>query len=803
MAISFPTRPALVAFLFGWLMLSPASAQDTTEATAFAEAERYYAAGMAQTDRFEKGRYMTYVIGLYTRYLGFHAGSPNEPAARFHLGYANQTLGRIDEARSTYKFMIERHRKGAYVGSAARQMAYLAFVEEKWEEAAKYFAIAAAHLTDESLRYSALTKQVECLLKLNREAEATAALKQIIDTRNHPHRDWATFMLGYQYFQADKFESAITILKPLMEDPAGGEYRSQAVFYIGLAAAELGLDDAQDSHLRTILEMSINDPSLTPIQRKHLATNKAKAQTSLMGLYSKKKDWDTVISLYEKGDFGADSKTEGRRSMRGGKAYLIRQEYLKARSCYRRVDRALPETETALLASFRCLECDYYLRNPGLPERVDIFFEFYSKKYPKHPFLNKARFLKGEGLFARKDFERAASAFSKVDRESLEPAFQQELLLKHGWCLSEAGQFDGASRSFSYFLADFPDAPRAVEVLNKRAEAHLSLGDYTSALKDFEAALAKEASPEQTAFALQGSARVLRQEKKYEPMIARYRRILNDFADLPTLTIANANYWIGWGHYKLEQYTDAPPYLRKARDLVPEFYSQPVGDLLILGAFNQRDKQALHRALQEVYAQAPAKSVPAHMLSWLGVQMFHDGEIDSAADYLERATDPEFPELTDAGVWRILAKTQNRSGQFAAAQQTSLLLLGMEQEPRWQADAHLDLAEARLGLKLYPETLAAIEQGFAINAPGAHVAGFHIVSGEVALGQERWQDALKAFQTAIPIIPDDPLLQPRALHGGQLAAQKMGNDSLAAEFQNKLVVGFPDWKSPLSPAPSE
>lgn len=778
-------------------MLSPTLAQDLAEQTAFQEAERYYAAGMAQSDRFEKGRYMNYVIGLYTQYLVNHSGSRNEAAARFHLGYARQTMGRIDEAKRTYEFMIKRHRKGASVGQAARQMAYLAFVEENWEEAAKYFGIAAVNLADESLRYSALTKEVECLLKLDRDADVSVALRKIIETKNHPHKDWATFILGYQYFQADKYEITIQTLKPLLENPGGGEYRSQAVFYTGLAAAELGYDDVQDSHLRTVLDMPANHPSLTPNQRKHLSTNKAKAQTSLMGLYTKKKDWDTVIALYEKGDFGATGKTEARRCMRGGKAYRIRQEYLKARACYRRVDRALPETDTAFLASFRCLECDYRLRHPGLPERVDIFFEFYGRKYRNHEFMQQARFFQGETLFARRALEEAAVVFNKVDRKTLEPSLQKELLFKHGWCLSESGQFDGATRSFSHFLADFPDDSRAVEVHNKRAQAHLALGDYTSALRDFEAVLASPATPEQTAFALQGSARVLRHEKKYEIMIERYRRILQEFPNLSTDAIANANYWIGWGFYKLEKYADSPPYLRKARDLVPEFYSQPVGDLLILGAFNLRDKSALHKALQEVFAQAPAKSVPQRMLSWLGVQMFHDGEIEDAADYLERATDPALPERTDVGVWRILAKTQNRTGRHASAQVTSLLLLDQEQDPRWTADAYLDLAEARLGLKLYPETLDAVEKGLAINTPGSHIAGLQIVKGNVALAQERWSDALAAFQTAIPIIPDDPILQPRALYGGKLAATKMANESLASEFQARLTSGFPNWKPPV------
>jgi tetratricopeptide (TPR) repeat protein len=133
--------------------------------------------------------------------------------------------------------------------------------------------------------------------------------------------------------------------------------------------------------------------------------------------------------------------------------------------------------------------------------------------------------------------------------------------------------------------------------------------------------------------------------------------------------------------------------------------------------------------------------------------------------------------------------------------ETSLLLLGQKQEARWQADAYLDLAESRLGLRLYAEALDAVAKGLAINAPGPHVAGLHIVGGEVALLQGRWLGALEEFRVAIPTVPDDPLLQPRALHGVYLAAKNYGNKSLADKYKAKLTSSFPNWKPTLKIRP--
>ena len=771
---------------------------ETAEELAFKEAERFYLSGIAQEDHYEKGRYMNYVVSLYKKYLNNYSRSKNEPTVRFHLGYARQTLGRIEEAKNTYRTLIKRHKTGAAVGSGARQLAYLAYVEEDWKEAAKYFKLASENLAQENLRYNALTKQVQCLMKLDREDEATGALQSIVAIETHPFRDWARFMLGYQAYGKDDYESTIQALAPLVAEGETSDYRSQALFYTGLSAAELGRPDSiGEPHLRAILDLPADHPSLTPQQKKALGGNKGRAQTALMGLHSITREWPKVIELYERGNFPVDPNLEGRRSLRAGNSYYSLHRFEQARSCYRQVDRALPDTDIAFQTSFLCVQCDYHLKRIGMAEGIEVFFELYGPKYPGHFLLHAARFYQGETYFSLNKPEEAAIAFNRVSIDKLDAEYRPELLLKHGWSLSEIGQFDGASRNYTNFLADYPDDPRRPDAFNKRGEAHFALGDLNAAFRDFELVPTLKATADQITFALQGSARVLREDRKYDGMITRYRRLLTQFPNLPRDTIANANYWIGWGFYKKENYDEAPPYLRKAREMVPEFYNQQVGDLLILTAFHQRDKAALHTALQEVFEMAPEKAIPPHMLSWLGVQMYHDGQTEIAADYLNRASDPEHPKRTDTAVWRILAKVQNLTKRFEGAETTSKLLLELDQEPRWYADTHLDLAEAQLGLRKYDESLEAAKKGLAIEAPGPHVAGLNLISGEIAYFQERWEDALTFMQTTITMVPDDPILQPRALHGASLAAEKMGDTDLAQNFRNKLTSSFPKFEAPL------
>ena len=783
----------LLTLLFCCSFTIPAMAQFREDDRLFKNAERYYTHGQEVQDRFEKARYSQHVVGLYENFLAQFPNSRHAPVARFHLGHSLETLGQLEQAKANYRALINRYVKGQWVGNAARQLGYLFYIDENWAEAAKYFGVAAKHVTNRELRFSALTKRVQCLLKINRSKEVVEVLKTIIGEPKHPHREWATFMLGYQYYLDEQLERSIKLLKPLTKETVKSTYRSQAMFYIGLASAELGLSDEAAKNLHAVLKVRMNDPSLSNEQRLSLGTNKALAQTALMKASLDKEDYQEVVRLYSMGDYGAKGKVEARRSMRAGRAFLALEKYQQARAAFRRVDRNLPNTDLAFESAYLCLKCDYLLKHNGLSERVDIFFELYAKQQPHDPRLHMANFLKAETLYQTGNYKKSGEAFSQIDPNLIKKEFRADLLYKRGWCLSEFGDFNGANRSYSRFLADFPDDPRKAEILAKRADANLALGDQISALKDFEDLIAMKPEPILAAFAYQGSGRVLRKEKKYHTMVERYRKLLAEFPDIAKNTAANANYWIGWGLYKENELEDVAPYLEKARDLAPEFYSEPVGNILVLSSFAQRDSKALQKAIQRILQDAPGKKIPSNILSWLGVQLFNEGDVENSVTYLEKATDPENPLKTKPGVWRTLAKAQNECKKFDEALKTGEIILNLKQEKRWEADAMLDLALSQIGLGKYDDAIDTTDKALALEVRGPHLAGLHLVKAEVALSQNHPAKALLDYEKTIQMVLDDPLIKPRALAGAAQSAEILGEEGKAAQYRLQLRQGFPNW----------
>ena len=519
----------------------PAQAQ-SEEAAAYAQAHKYYSLGMGQGDRYVRTRSLNNAIRLFKKYLDRFPNGASAAAVYHQMARAEQSQGRIDQAKRSYRFMIGKYRRGNFVGRSALQMALLAFTDEDWNEAADHFRLASTEITDETTRQGAQTKRVECLLKTNRLVELRQALTAIIQAPGHPDRQWAQFMLGYQYYQAEQFVETIRAFKPLLVEGVSGNYRSQAMFYIGLATTELGQNKDGEEYLRKVLALAQNKPGLTAEQRRQIAHHKSLAQTALMKLYEKSGGHEEVLRLYRLGDFGARGKIEARRAMAAGKSFYHLLRYREARSAFRRVDRSVPNTPLAFEASFFTLKCDFQMKQTSLPERVDAFQELYGVQFADHENLHMANFLKAESLYDAGEFEQASLAFSLVDPTGLPVKLREGLLYKRGWCFAELGDHQGAARNFSRFLDEFPEDPRSTEVLAKRAESYFLLGDSESSLRDYQAVLKynvnsdltqQNANSDLISFALQGSARVLRTSKKYGLMRESYRRLLAESVDLP------------------------------------------------------------------------------------------------------------------------------------------------------------------------------------------------------------------------------------------------------------------------------
>jgi len=468
----------------------------------------------------------------------------------------------------------------------------------------------------------------------------------------------------------------------------------------------------------------------------------------------------------------------------------------KALELFRQVEREVPpDSDLALEAAYNRLLCFYQTDGEHVGEQADAFLQIYAKGRPKDPKTHTAMLIKAETLSARKQFRQAAETYNKIDPALISEANRPGFLFQRGWSLAIAGDSQGAIRSLGKFIEDFPKDPRVPQALAKRGETALADGDRASALRDFDRLISLNPTPDLAAFAWQQSARLKKDEGDLDGMIARYKSLLEKVQGLDNDALANANYWIGWGHAKSDRPRDAVAFLRKARELDSKTYGRPATLQLAVGLFALQDAPELAAEIDIAARDQYARQIPEQALRWAGIQMYNASRFPEAARFLELSSNPDEPRETPKTVWRFLGKASLEIGDAANALTAIQHVLEVEQDPAWKTDALLDQTRCLLLLKRPEDARKTGEECLQLHPQGRTGAGIRLALGDAASALNDLPGAAAHYVVVANLI-DDKELKPLALWKLKTTLEKQGNAAEASRYEKSLKSDFPDFKPP-------
>jgi tetratricopeptide (TPR) repeat protein len=402
--------------------------------------------------------------------------------------------------------------------------------------------------------------------------------------------------------------------------------------------------------------------------------------------------------------------------------------------------------------------------------------------------------MKAESLSSNKDIAGAAKVYNEINAGIVSEKNRPGLLYQRGWCLSEAGDHQGAVRSFGEFISRYPDDARVPSALGKRAMAYVATAEPQKAIADFDRLTAPGTPADLASFAWLESARMRRGENNIPDMIARYQGLLKNVGDLSDNLQGEANYWIGWGLVKTNAAKDAVPHLEKARTLRPDAYRKHAGILLALGYFAAQDAAKLAAEVNFAIDGKYQDDVPDQVLQWCGMQAFNSADYALAAKCLSLIASPEEPRATPKEVWRYLAKalleTADNEGALAAANN----VLAIEDNPAWKADGLLDRGRALLALDRPAESRKAADEALALRPQGRTSGGLRILIGDLEMKAGDPKKASAEYLIVVGFL-DDKELKPLALHKLIEALEKQGDNAEAEKYRQQLKAEFPDWKA--------
>jgi len=779
----------------------PVPAPPTQQATPIPEDILSYADLLYSKDQF------ALAAQQYQIFIREQPDSPNLQAAWFRLGECYLKVNQLEDSVTTFNYLINTYRRGVFVGSAAYRLAVLRFNTKDYRNALAYFKVARDELTNAEAVVQARFYYARCLQLTAQAKEALAEFDAVMASgpaEGNPFYERCLLESARLFFELGDAAKSLERFQLLAASASTQEFKEEAIVRGGLMAAESGQADLSEKLLNEALGFDDASPW------------KSLAQVGAIFNAFSRGDHDKVIGLYNTGAYDAPDESRAKMLLIVGHSFRIKGDLASALRLYSLVEGKYPEREEGIEAGYRKLQILHQEGDPLLPETASRFAERQRKVDPNSSFIDMAHLMAAEwhfgqaensasgagSEFAIKHYKDAAAAYRRVREDNIDKKYHEARLYKQGWAEIESGQGSEGILTLSRFIQRHHDSTLASSALAKRAMAYQAQEDHQFALGDYLDIVKRHPDSPELEFALQQIALIYAHQRKIPEMIQAYRDLLTKFPE--TEGAGEAHYWIGVGHFDLEEFVEALIELEKAREMDPS--NEDKATLRIVIAHYQLEDIAklaseARRYLENTPAVAegaePVKrtSIPPQILEYVGRKLAEDGKYEDAEYFLTSSTDPEKPDQTTASVWKLLADCRAKLKKFPETIAAYDHYLTQTERPSDRAAAYLARGHAQLCLRDFEAARNSARESLRSQKEGRTNAEARILLGDISAADGKLDEAAKEYLVVSQIFMD-PEVTPKALTKAINAYRSLGNQARAEELTQELSKGYPNYVAP-------
>lgn len=758
----------------------------------FQRAKNLYGAGANSTDLDQRIAQFTRAGELFAEFLQRFPRHAEARSAEYYYALCFYNSGRVDEAKRVFAAIIQTQRTGPYVAAASSAMAGDAFQNKDYATAAALYAKLSANAVRPEDRQRGYYFEALSHHYRNREREALACYQKILadpEAGSSPYLHPSRSAVGALLLKQGNAEEALLHFEDILKSSAPEKSKAEAMLYAGVTCLQLKDEAKGEQYFKNVLNNQ--DEAWRPFH--------ADALTSIMQIRFDAKKYAEVIQIYRSNPLNTNDERQAKRANVVARSYMLLGQYLEAIPLFLEVQKLAPETSMAFDASYNRLLCFYKIDGKHIVEQVDAFLEIYEKANKTHPRLHAALMMKAGALQNQGKIKQAADTYNLIDVTLIAESNRANLLYQRGWCLANADDHQGAIRSLTRFLEDYPSDKRGAEALALRGDSYLESGDRDAALRDFGKLIGINPGAKLTSYAWQKTAMVKKLNNDMEGMVAAYEKLLSLFSDLPPATTANAEFYIGYGLSKLNRHKDAVTHLEKSREIDAKTYGRRAGLLLISSYFQLEQIDPLCEEIDQSIDGGYSDKVSPALVSWAGVQSLGLSKGEQAARFFMLIANPEEPRRTPRDVWRNLGKALILCKDHKRALQSIDNVLAVEENPQSKADAYLDQARCHLALKDLPAAKKSIESCFELKPQGALDAEASIVFGDIWMALNKPEEAQQKY-AGVAVLIEDKRLKPMALSRLIKALEANQDLDKAAAYRKELTDQFPEWKEDSPPS---
>lgn len=745
----------------------------------------------------------------YQTFIRERPDSPNLQAAWFRLGECYLKVNQVNDAVTTFNFLVNQYKRGAFVGSAAYRLAVLRFNEKDYRNAVAFFKVAKDELEDPAAKLQAQFYFARSLQLTSQAREALANYEQVLAAKpaaENPFHERGLLESARLLYDLGDKEKAMVRFQTLATSATTPEFKEEAIVRAGLLAAESGQPDLSETLLGEALKFSADSPW------------KALAQTGAIFNAFSRGEHERVIALYNTGQTDANqNESRAKMLLVVGHSFRIQGDLESALRLYSLVEAKYPNDPEGIEAGYRKLQLLHQQENPSLPAAAKAFAEKQRRIDPNSSFIDMAWLMAAEwhfaqaensasgsgSEFAKKHYGDAAANYRKVRPDKVDQKYEEARLYKQGWAEIESDNSNEGIMTLSRFIQQHSDSALASSALAKRAMAYQAQEDHKFALGDYLDIAKRYPDSPELEFSLQQIALIYAHLREIPEMIQAYKNLLAKFPE--TDGAGEAHYWIGVGQFDTEEFLAAIDSLKKARELDSTLDDKATFRIAI--AHYQLDqvdelaveaKRYLEAAPAEPAAEGPARTeLPPQVLEHLGREMFQATRHEEAEFFLTALTDPENPEKTAASVWRILgqARAKLKKHQDAIAAFDQFLL--QTERPSERAAAYLDRGVAQLCLGDHDAARNSAQESLRSQKEGRTNAEARLLLGDISAAAGNLSEAVKDYLVVSQIFMD-PEITPKALTKAINAYRTLGDQAKAQELTQELSRSYPGYKAPAS-----
>lgn len=793
MKISAHSTAILFGILLGSMTLSDQASAQQPPANQELDADAFYNRAANLYANATKMNDLNQRIDLFKRsgeifelYLQQFPRGKDVQAAEYFYAMSFYHTGRIDEAKRIFGSIIRNQRSGPYLAAACYSMATDAFEKKDYATAAVLYAKLSANAAEPKDRFHGFYYEALCHHYRGREKDAIACyLKGLNDPEaaKNPYQHLCRQAVGIMLLNGDQPKEALTYFLDIIQSPVAEKYRAEATLYAGIASLKLTDQPAAEKYFQNILANNSED----------WRAFHADALTSMMQLRFNDKKYAEVIQIFRSNPLNTGDERQARRANVVARSHMLLEQYMEAIPLFLEVQKLAPKSDLAFEASYNRLLCFYKVDGKHIVEQADAFIEMYGKTKKNHPRIHAALMFKAGALAQAGKDQEAADTYNLIDPTLISEATRANLLFHRAHALSKVADHQGAIRSLSKFLEDYSSDKRSPEAMILRGDAYLEAGDRDAAIKDYTTLLQSNPGPKLSAHAWQKTAVAKKRNNDFPGMVKAYQTLLANYPDLPPATVANAEFFIGYGLQKQKDYKTAISHLIKARELNAKTYGKQVGLSLIDCYFSLEQIEPLCTEIDAAIDSGYSEKLSQELVAWAAMQSLSSAQAERAARFFMMISTPDEPRRTPRHIWRNLAKAQIVIKDHKGALQSIDNVLAVEDNPVAKTDAFLDQARCHLALKDLSKAQKSIEDCLLLKPQGPLEVEARIVQSDIFMEQGKPENAKEAL-AANALFVEDSRLKPMLLSRMIKVLQANNEPSLAEKYQKELNEKFPDWK---------